>query len=455
MAKLVDAPDLGSGVLRRVGSSPIRRTKEQPKGCSFFILAGSCKKSYTLLLLLPLFHNTLTDKPIPNIYRLNKAIILPVGTIILHLSIFTLSYMKILYLQHIPWGWIKQRPHFIAERLSKEYDITVAYRLGLTRKGSPVKNDTTVKLKPLYRLPLERFPAISKINALLYRWQLAKQIKECDIVWFTAPDTLNCCPKKILKDKIVIYDCMDDMLEFNVSQRALDNLKHCEEWLIKNADIVFSTSNFLKNVLTARYLKRDIIVVNNAIKSIEDISISYTPQELKNKETKKFVYIGTISSWFDFETIHTLLNSRKDAEVHLYGIAEIEIPAIERLYFHGAVEHNHIFGIMNSADILLMPFKITPLIESVNPVKLYEYIYSGKPSLAPRYEESEKFEEYVYLYKNQEEFLTLANEILSPEWNHKKSDKDCKLFAANNTWDCRVKQVSKEITEYIKAKKIQ
>ena len=26
VAKLVDAPDLGSGVLRRVGSSPIRRT---------------------------------------------------------------------------------------------------------------------------------------------------------------------------------------------------------------------------------------------------------------------------------------------------------------------------------------------------------------------------------------------------------------------------------------------
>ena len=26
MAKLVDAPDLGSGVARRVGSSPIRRT---------------------------------------------------------------------------------------------------------------------------------------------------------------------------------------------------------------------------------------------------------------------------------------------------------------------------------------------------------------------------------------------------------------------------------------------
>ena len=31
MAKLVDAPDLGSGVLRRVGSSPIRRTIGQKR----------------------------------------------------------------------------------------------------------------------------------------------------------------------------------------------------------------------------------------------------------------------------------------------------------------------------------------------------------------------------------------------------------------------------------------
>ena len=30
VAKLVDAPDLGSGVSRRVGSSPIRRTIQNP-----------------------------------------------------------------------------------------------------------------------------------------------------------------------------------------------------------------------------------------------------------------------------------------------------------------------------------------------------------------------------------------------------------------------------------------
>ena len=38
VAKLVDAPDLGSGVAIRVGSSPIRRTKRGEKAISLLFL---------------------------------------------------------------------------------------------------------------------------------------------------------------------------------------------------------------------------------------------------------------------------------------------------------------------------------------------------------------------------------------------------------------------------------
>ena len=109
-----------------------------------------------------------------------------------------------------------------------------------------------------------------------------------------------------------------------------------------------------------------------------------------------------------------------------------------------------VFGIMKGADILLMPFKVTPLIKSVNPVKLYEYIYSGKPSLAPLYGESEKFSDYVYLYNSKEEFISIVNEILSQEWIHKKSPEECKLFASRNTWACRVEEILKVLSDYKK-----
>lgn len=375
---------------------------------------------------------------------------MPIGAIILHLPIFTFSYMKILYLQHIPWGWIKQRPHFIAEGLAEKHDLTVAYRLGVSKKGVTVKNETSVNIKPLYRLPLERFPLIRKVNSLLYNWQLRKQMKECDVVWLTAPDILNCCSRKALSSKIVAYDCMDDMLEFKVSPQALNNLRECEEWLMHNADIVFASSHFLKETLVKRYCDRDITVLNNAIKRIEEIRHTDAPKEFVGNDKKKLVYIGTISSWFDFDAIGALLDARKDIEVHLYGISEIDIPKIEGLYFHGPVEHNLVFGIMSAANILLMPFKVTPLIKSVNPVKLYEYIYSGKPSIAPLYGESEKFSDYVYLYNSKDEFVSLTNNILSQGWKHKKSPEECKQFAAHNTWACRVEEILKILSDYKK-----
>ena len=50
MVKLVDMPDLGSGAARRVGSSPIIRTKAQTKVWAFlFLLVFHLKK----LKLLP------------------------------------------------------------------------------------------------------------------------------------------------------------------------------------------------------------------------------------------------------------------------------------------------------------------------------------------------------------------------------------------------------------------
>ena len=46
MAKLVDVPDLGSGAARRVGSSPIIRTKKASHLRSFFYITKSNKKPF-------------------------------------------------------------------------------------------------------------------------------------------------------------------------------------------------------------------------------------------------------------------------------------------------------------------------------------------------------------------------------------------------------------------------
>jgi hypothetical protein len=59
MAKLVDVPDLGSGAARRVGSSPIIRTKTPiSNGWSFFIWAYPPQKLRSGFPLYLLFRCT-------------------------------------------------------------------------------------------------------------------------------------------------------------------------------------------------------------------------------------------------------------------------------------------------------------------------------------------------------------------------------------------------------------
>ena len=72
MVKLVDMPDLGSGAARRVGSSPIIRTKKLLNREAFFLeflryriskipYCFNCLKYFEIIKYLEVFDITLTD----------------------------------------------------------------------------------------------------------------------------------------------------------------------------------------------------------------------------------------------------------------------------------------------------------------------------------------------------------------------------------------------------------
>ena len=63
---------------------------------------------------------------------------------------------KILYVMNVEWNWIKQRPHFIAEGLSKNHHVEVLYRYWYNRKGLTLnRNENSVKLSQFIVSPLQ------------------------------------------------------------------------------------------------------------------------------------------------------------------------------------------------------------------------------------------------------------------------------------------------------------
>lgn len=352
--------------------------------------------------------------------------------------------MKILYLMHVDWDWIKQRPQFLAEFLVKN-NVGVDVFYNKYKANNLVKNDRSLfrNIAPIPYLRGSRFKVIRYINRLLYILFLVliQQKEKYDYIFITHPKFFS----KVIKCKL-IYDCMDDYVEFNKEKKDREIALITERKVISQSELVIFSAKYLQDVVKARQLtpvKRSIIV-NNAIQMpSNDIKREVSN---KNKDEIIITYIGTISEWFDFELLEEVKRLYKEKNIifNLYGPVDLANRKDScNFNFKGAINHDRIFDIMGESDILMMPFVVTDLIKSVNPVKLYEYIYSGKPTICVRYGESEKFDKQVYLYENgnPESFISQIQQIEQNGYRGKLDENEINLFIQNNTWESRGKQI--------------
>lgn len=350
---------------------------------------------------------------------------------------------KILYFSQVRWDWIKQRPQFLAEELAEYYDVTVAIQQPLFAKTQKIDGGVNVKFKKLYRLPFGRFSVIGYINRLMIQLQLLCVYKKFSIFWISSPLQYPFA-SQFLDRKVVVYDCMDDMLEFHSNDSLNEQIEKNERSLYKRADYVFCSSNYLKNKIIGRYGNRDIVVVNNAIKSDISPNTLPIPEEKKQffrKGNYNISYIGTISEWIDKDLMLKVVEHYPNVCFNLFGPLCTTLPVHTNIRHCGVVDHYHVFSVMEASDALIMPFVVNELIRSVNPVKLYEYIYSGKPCLAPCYEESMPFSDYVLLYHSHEECKEMIRGLLNKTYKQ-PSKEDCRGFALNNTWKSRAKVIA-------------
>lgn len=358
---------------------------------------------------------------------------------------------SILYVMHISWGWIKQRPQFIAEGLATDYKVDVFYRMSnhLKKGLNPSFKNGNLKVQGFRDLPLERIPGFPMactvlINKLFWK-RNAVNWNDYDYVWVTDPVIWEIIKPKQLPSNIkVIYDCMDDYSEFPYMQshpRYKKYLEQKEADLLNSANSVICSAKSLANKLQQKYgINHKFHIINNAItENITTYSTNITDLSIPENS---LVYIGTISEWLDYENLLKLLDKYKELNIVLYGpMRTTNFPTHPRLIFKGTISHDKILSVMKQSMGLIMPFVVTPLIESVNPVKIYEYAYSGMPIIATRYAETLKFSDYVCLYSNFEELSSQVASILANQIQ--PNQQQMIDFALSNTWGKRIEEIIK------------
>ena len=344
---------------------------------------------------------------------------------------------------HLPWGWIKQRPHFLAEHLDRHFDVQVFVRQTFER--SVLVNNCLPSGMKLTVIPMLRLTSylafMDRLNNRLINMRLRQTLCHFDIIWLTHPDMYELVRWALPEQVKVVYDCMDNYPAFPAEQarpHRVQLLYERERALLERSDQVYVSSEALMATVRQRHqFLKPMTVVNNGVFLEEKIEGTALPVEFVEQMGKarfRLTYIGTIASWLDLDLIQDTVKLFPQIVVFLVGPAEVKIPCHERIVHLGPIDHKFVPAVMAFSDALFMPFVLSELVRDVDPVKLYEYVYSGKPALAIGYPETIKFGDFVYLYNERKQFLMQLEEIVSGRKGAKQPSAKCRQFGKENTW---------------------
>lgn len=337
--------------------------------------------------------------------------------------------------------WIKQRPHFLAEELSKKYDMTLFYPYFYNRKVLKRDKHLNFISKRIYRVPNR--VSIKWLHRIIdaYNSRRIKQIIERekpDILFFTDPTQIDYVSEKF--KGLVIYDCMDDLVALAPNKLVRERVLSKERAICSRADIITVTSQELMKVVGFRYgeeLSQKFILSRNAFGGqIENDTV-----ECVDNAYYTMCYFGTISTWFDFKMLESSLNKFDNIKYVLIGpvVEGINIPNNDRIEYLGIKKHEELARVVEKVDCFIMPFMVNDIIKSVDPVKMYEYINYKKNIISIYYNELSRFDPFVFFYTDEDSFNIALSKAMKSELKY--TDKERVNFLNENSWQSRAAHI--------------
>lgn len=351
--------------------------------------------------------------------------------------------MIIVYFSPIAYDELKQRPQYIAEGLSEKHHVyyvepTIRLTSCLLGHGKEYKgrkyninpNLEVIRCDGTLVLPFRwNVYDYLSLNGLAERVYLKKVVEQADLLIVGFEGWMNVLTW--VKDKKIIYDKMDDNVQLSLSNEVKCYLKRCEEKLLNKVTGMFVTAEKFYHDYQKRI--KNVHLIPNGVNLECDNLVS----EPKRENKKVYGYVGMIADWFDMEVIKEI-SKIDDSQIVLVGPCNIEPFEAENVRYTGKVPKTQVAEMIQSFDVCLYPFKKTELLDTINPVKIYEYLALNKPVIAVDSLEMRKFGKLVYRYEGIEDLWDLCNSELDKPFCN---ETECMKFVDANSWNNRVKQI--------------
>lgn len=264
-------------------------------------------------------------------------------------------------------------------------------------------------ISPLF-IPFPQFATICKINRHILQCQVRAIIQKYDLIkpllWISLPTAVDAICADVGK---VIYYCGDDF-------GALDGVDHktvaaYELDLIEKANLILTASETLQQKMPASKTH----LLTHGVDTRLFLQQHRKPA-LMDRGRPVALFYGSLANWVQFEWIAYAAEHMKDWDFVLIGAPKTDISVLEEhpnIHLLGEIAHDRLVSYAAHADALLMLFKDNKQIHSCNPLKLLEYMATGRPILSTDFPAIHQYKKHVKVVNNKESIPRLLNECLS------------------------------------------
>lgn len=297
------------------------------------------------------------------------------------------------------------------------------------------------------QIPFRSVPGVAEGNRLfsaaLVRFWSRKLGLQNPVSWFTVPHAHGSLGR--LGERLSVYYCVDDYAA--LPGVDAERVRAMDLDMSRRASLIFAVSRHLES--QKRPLNANVVYSPHGVDAElfgRAMAEDPVPEAARSWPRPVIGYFGVLDGRFDVELLEQLAVRRPDWTFAFVGRAATDLrslPALANIRLQPPVPYETLPDWARAFDVCLMPYRSGAFAQAANPLKLREYLATGRPVVSTPMPEAAPFAEHILLAEGADAFARQIEAALSDEV---AAQRPARLAAVQQmTWDARVEEICRTI----------